>query len=200
MNQEEAIAILEKKRAEDASLSTLCLNCGKCCKLAFPQYDYEEIADKSQVGDTTAKGFLSVFKPYDSWQEAQNAVPDHFERIVNELRTRENFDLNKLTFYYCDHLSENHLCNIYCDRPECCKIAPANGWSLFPPGCGYEGWQFEQREKSKKLVRNLKEILEDIALYNDEDVITSDKQTAKELREKITKQIEPFIKYGADNW
>ncbi len=200
MNQDEAVEYLRNKKAQDENWQSLCRMCGKCCRLAVPQFFHDELVEKSELGDKEAQAFLSIFVPYSSWKEAKERVPDHFDKIVKELSRSEDFDLEKVTFYHCQHITDDNLCSIHQTRPECCRRAPGHGWSLFPPGCGFEGWQFEQREHHKRVVRNLKELLEELALYNDEDIITADKQTAKELREKILKQIEPWKKYGADCW
>ena len=200
MNQEEAIEYLIKKRDEDVQLKDLCLKCGKCCRLAVPQLLYDELKEMKDSGNKEAEAFLSVFVPYGSWQDAKHALPDHFEKIVKTLSLDKNFELDKVTFYHCKYVTEDNLCPIYDSRPNCCKIAPANGWSVFPPECGYEGWQFQQREETKRLVRNLKELLEDLSLYSDDEIVTQDGQSAKELKIKVMEKIEPWNKYGAKNW
>ncbi len=200
MDQNEAVQFLKQKKAQDPNWQSLCLMCGRCCRLAVPPSCHDELIEKDESGDVEAHAFLNTFVPYSSWQEAKAAVPEHFERIVSEIKENDDFDINKVTFYHCQHVTDDNLCSIYEIRPECCKRAPAHGWSLYPPGCGFEGWQFEQREHQKRIVRNLKELLEELSLYGDNDVVTSDGQTATELREKILKQIEPWLKYGAKNW
>lgn len=200
MDQEEAIEFLRQKKAADTSWQNLCNMCGKCCRLAVPQFFHQELEERSSCGDVEAQAFLGIFEPYSSVEEAKSVIPDHFDRIVKELSQKPDFDISKVTFYHCKHITDNNLCSIHETRPECCRRAPAHGWSLFPPGCGFEGWQFEQREHHKRVIRNLKEILYELEFYNDNDVITEDKQTAKELREKIIKQIEPWKKYGANEW
>lgn len=200
MDQDEAIEYLRQKKAADTSWQNLCKMCGKCCRLAVPQFFHDELEELSESGDIEAQAFLNIFEPYASIEAAKFAVPDHFEKIVNELSKNPDFDINKFTFYRCKHITDKNLCSMHETRPECCRRAPCHGWSLFPPDCGFEGWQFEQRENHKRVIRNLKEILHELDFYKDDDIITEDKQTAKELREKIIKKIEPWNKYGAENW
>lgn len=200
MDQNEAIEFLRQRKAEDPSWQGLCKMCGRCCRLAVPQLLHDKLEKLSASGDIEAQSFLGIFVPYSSFEEAKAAVPEHFERIVKELSQKPDFDLNKITFYHCKYITDDNLCSIHNERPECCRRAPDHGWSLFPPECGYEGWQFEQREHHKRVIRNLKELLQELEFYKDEDVITEDKQTAKELREKILKKIEPWKKFGSDDW
>lgn len=72
-------------------------------------------------------------------------------------------------------------------------------WDEFPPECGYTGWLFFEREKQKHLVRKAKE--EILALsFLDKNVLISKDKTAGEKIEELNSQIEPWQKYGADNW
>lgn len=76
---------------------------------------------------------------------------------------------------------------------------PHSCWDILPPGCGYEGWQFEQKEYHKKLVRKLKESLYELDFLNDNIVYVHNK-TVLELKKEINDEIQPYKKYGADNW
>lgn len=200
MNQDEAIEYLRQLKESDNGFQGLCKMCGRCCRLAVSAYSHAELLERAENKDPEAISFLGIFKKYSSPEEAKAAVPEHFERIVKELSFKPDFDINNVSFYYCANITENNLCKIHEKRPECCRRAPGNGWALFPPGCGFEGWQFEQREYQKKVVRRLKEILYELEFYDEDAVITKENKTARELKEDISGKIELWKKYGSDNW
>ncbi len=178
----------------------LCKMCGKCCRAIITPYSYEELVELANEGQNEAKVFIEVFKKYDSIDDAKKAVPDHVQNVLNELKKDPNFDESKVSFYYCPHLNENNLCSIHDTRPDCCRRAPRNGWSLFPPDCGFKGWQFQQRERVKFNVRKLKETLLDFELLNDDTILPTSNITVREAREKILEKIALWDKYGATYW
>lgn len=94
----------------------------------------------------------------------------------------EDFSKNDQNESYLDHKDFPHSC-----------------WDALPYGCGYEGWQFEQREHYKKFVRELKETLYELT-FLDDDFILRDSKSVAELRTEILDKISPYQKYGADNW
>jgi len=143
-----------------------------------------------------AKVFVNVFKPYANIYEAEKADPEHIGQIIERRKSNKN----SLTFYYCPYLSDDNACTIYSQRPDCCRRAPINGWSLFPPRCGYEGWQFEQREKHKKHVRKLKEVLYELELLASDDKQISSGQSVKDLKKRIKNKIIEYDKFGSANW
>jgi len=177
----------------------LCKNCGQCCSAITNAYTYEELKQMSEAGDSEAKVFIDIFKPFSSIEEARKAMPDKIDQIINVLKER-NFDINKVTFYYCPNLSEDNLCKIYETRPDCCRKAPRHGWSLMPPGCGFEGWQFEQREKHKKLIRSLKEYLYVVENLSQDGRVPGRDLTIDELRKNIEEKIKPWEKFGSMFW
>ena len=150
----------------------LCKMCGKCCKAITTPYTHQELVKLAQEGQEEAKVFVEIFQRYDSVEAARAAVPDHVENILNQLKkSNTDFDESKVTFYHCPHLTEDNKCSIHSTRPDCCRRAPRNGWSLFPPECGFKGWQFQQREKVKASVRKLKEYLAELELLDDDFVL-----------------------------
>ena len=155
----------------------------------------------AKQGQEEAKVFVEVFVRYDSVDEARAAVPDHVENILNQLRKNNpDFDESKVTFFHCPHLTEDNKCAIHATRPDCCRRAPRNGWSLFPPGCGFKGWQFMQKEKVKASVRALKEYLLELELLPEDKVLPEKGKTVKEMKDFIKEKIKPWEKYGALYW
>jgi Fe-S-cluster containining protein len=143
---------------ERAARPDLCHKCGRCCTTAITGDSYEEIKAKADAGNDGAKGFLRVFEPFESVEAARLVDAEHVDRVLEELSKSRNLSESEVTFFHCRYVSDHGLCTIYEDRPECCTRAPNNGWSLMPTGCGYEGWQFLQREKQKESVRRLKQM------------------------------------------
>lgn len=178
----------------------LCKMCGQCCLAITTPYTHDELIELANEGQEEAKVFVDIFKRYESVDAAKKAVPEHVENILCELKKNPEYDESKVSFYYCPHLNENNLCSIHSSRPECCRRAPRNGWSLFPPGCGFKGWQFQQRERVKYNVRKLKETLMDFELLNDDTILPTSNITVKDARLKILEKIAVWEKYGATYW
>ena len=179
----------------------LCKMCGKCCRAITTPYSYDELLKFANDGQEEAKVFIEVFKRYDSIEQAKKAVPEHVENIIKQLKKNNpELDESTVTFFYCPYVTDDNKCSIHSTRPDCCRRAPRNGWSLFPPGCGYKGWQFQQREKVKASIRKLKEYLMDLELLDDSTYIPTRKMTVAELREFVNDKIKPWKKYGADYW
>ena len=179
----------------------LCNMCGKCCKAITTPYSWEELVELAKQGQEEAKVFVEVFVRYDSVDEARAAVPDHVENILNQIRKNNpDFDESKVTFFHCPHLTEDNKCAIHATRPDCCRRAPRNGWSLFPPGCGFKGWQFMQKEKVKASVRALKEYLLELELLPEDKVLPEKGKTVKQMKDFIKQKIKPWEKYGALYW
>ncbi len=179
----------------------LCNMCGKCCKAITTAYSYEELKKLAKEGQEEAKVFVEIFKRYNSVDEARAAVPDHVERILNQLKKNNpDFDESKVTFFYCPHLTADNKCSIHSIRPDCCRRAPRNGWSLFPEDCGFKGWQFQHKERVKASVRKLKEYLLELDLLPDDYVLQTRGKTVKEMKKFIHEKIKPWEKYGAALW
>ncbi len=179
----------------------LCKKCGKCCRAIATPYTYEELVELAAKGQEEAQVFVDIFKRYNSVEEARAAVPDHVDNIINNLRKNDpNLDESKITFYYCPHLTDENLCTIYPIRPDCCRRLPHNGWSLLAPDCAFKGWQFQQRERVKSIVRKLKETLMELELLPEDRVLSDKNKTVKDMKEIIKAKIKPWEKYGASYW
>lgn len=139
----------------------LCITCGKCCKSVVSYLSPEDLKKKAKKGSLEAIMFLELFKPYDSWDEAQKDDPENFELIAQKL----NYRFKDVTFYKCQFLGKNNLCSIYENRPRICKETPYNPWTVMPSVCGFNGWLFERREQVKKVARKLQELKYHLAEY-----------------------------------
>ena len=179
----------------------LCKMCGECCKAITTPFSFEELEELALKGQEEARVFLDVFKKYDTIEDAKKAAPCYVENILNELvKNNPTLDTRKVTFYYCPHLSADNLCKIYQTRPDCCRRAPRNGWTLFPMDCGFRGWQFVQREKSKAYIRKIKEFILELELLPPDTFIENRKMVAKDLIKFLNDEIKSFKKYGSEQW
>ncbi len=181
-------------------MQNLCMMCGKCCKSITTNYSLDELKQMAEQGSEEARVFIEVFKPYKSVEDAKKAQPGQVEQILRELGQSEDFDINKVTFYYCPNLGEDNKCGIYEQRPECCRRAPTGPWACMPPGCGFEGWQFEEREKIKRKVRKLKEYLITAEAIAENGMVPGKDMSVEELRKIIDEKIKPWKKFGAFLW
>jgi len=178
----------------------LCKMCGRCCKAIIPEYSYEELENMLDQKERQANVFLEIFNRYPSIEEARKVVPEQVDQVLENLSAVEGYDESKISFYYCPHITDKNMCSIHLTRPDCCRLAPRHGWSLMPPGCGFEGWQFKLRERVKKSIRLLKEYLYESQILYGENQIPGKNMTTGELEELINKKIEPWIKYGSKFW
>lgn len=183
-------------------LPDLCHKCGRCCRSATTYNSYQKLQQLVAEGDQEAKDFLEIFEPYESIEAARAAVPDQVDAVVAEVKTRDDMNLEELTFYHCRYVTPEGLCGIYERRPRCCREAPAHGWSMMPPNCGFEGWQFEQRERQKRMIRDLK-----TSAYLMEQMSPDGKthpvrpaETLDSLRAMVDEKIKPWKRFGADYW
>lgn len=192
--------VYEKELTQSKFPQYLCKTCGKCCKSITTCYTYEQLEEMSKDNVEEAKVFIEIFKPYKNIEEAKKVVPDQVEQVLDVLSYSKDVDLDKITFFYCPHVTDEGKCSIYEKRPKCCSRAPANGWSVMPPGCGFEGWQFEQREKQKKLVRSVKEHLNMVESLSTDGKVPGKDMTVEEFRKMIEKKIKPWERFGSMFW
>lgn len=179
----------------------VCNQCGKCCRSATTFYPYKKLLEMVENGEKEAIDFLSIFEPYPSIEEARKVVPDQVDHVLSVVERREDMKVEEVTFYFCRHIDDQHLCQIYEKRPRCCRDAPRHGWSAMPPGCGFEGWQFTMRETQKSLVRELKESLYAMErLSTDGKTMPTRDVPLDELRKVVEEKIKPWKRFGADLW
>ncbi|NLF83352.1 MAG: hypothetical protein GX568_05145 [Candidatus Gastranaerophilales bacterium] len=188
------------KPSENVFPQYLCRMCGRCCRSITSPYPHDELEEMAKNGSEGARVFIDIFKPYSSIEEARKVVPEQIDQILNELSSQNGFDINKVTFYYCPHITAENKCGIYETRPECCRRAPAHGWSCMPPGCGFEGWQFEEREKIKQKVRKLKEHLLDAEVIAVDGIVPGRNMHIYDLKKEVEQKISRWEKYGSTLW
>lgn len=161
---------------------------------------HTELLQKVAEGNESAKDFLRVFKPFESIEAARKIVPEQVDAVVAELKSRGKKD-EDISFYYCEHVTEEGLCGIYEDRPDCCKMAPGNAWMLMPPGCGFEGWQFLNKEKQRAEIRKLKELQFQMKILSkDGQNVPMGHTTLVELDERVEKASSAWAQYGSKDW
>ena len=169
----------------------LCKMCGKCCRMAVASIPHEELVAKANSGEQSAIEFLEIFEPYESYEEAMK---------VDEATVKNIPDYKSRTFYKCRFIQDNNLCSRYETRYEVCKMFPTSPWAIVPPGCGFEGWMFLEREKHKQHIRKLKEE----QIYYRAKLKTNIPKKEKQLYEKLINKIDDRIKlsekYGAKYW
>lgn len=178
----------------------LCHMCGKCCRVVTTSISYAELKQMEQDGDKGAVDFLSLFVPYDSIESARNVDAGVVDNIINRLKSDGSFDEKEITFYGCKYLQDNNLCSRYETRLDLCKHCPSTPWSIVPPGCGFEGWLFWQREEIKQKIRKSKEELLELKLLR---MRTKDENTLQKINiveHKIQRGIDFYKKYGSENW
>lgn len=178
----------------------LCHMCGKCCRVVTTSISYAELKQMEQDGDKGAVDFLSLFVPYDSIESARNVDAGVVDNIINRLKSDGSFDENEITFYGCKYLQDNNLCSRYETRLDLCKHCPSTPWAIVPPGCGFEGWLFWQREEIKQKIRKSKEELLELKLLR---MRTKDENTLQKIdivEHKIQRGVDFYKKYGSENW
>jgi len=185
-----------------APLPDLCHKCGRCCRSATTYNSYVKLQDMAANGNEEAIRFLEVFEPYESVEAARQVEPEQVAHVVDIVTNNPDMSLEELTFYHCRFVTPEGLCGIYETRPNCCRRAPMNGWSAMPPGCGFTGWQFEQREMHKRMIRNLKTSAYWMEQLSPDGVThpTKPEVTLEALKARIDEKIQPWRRYGAAYW
>ena len=122
------------------------------------------------------------------------------DNIIHHLKIDGKFNENEITFYFCKYLGDDNLCSRYETRLDLCKHCPSTPWSIVPPGCGFEGWLFWQREEVKQKIRLAKEELLELKLLK---LRTKDEETLGKIslvEQKIHRNIDMYKKFGSENW
>ncbi len=187
---------------ENTDLPDLCHKCGKCCRSATTYHSHARLLEMVAQGDKEAIDFLEIFEPYDSVEDARLVEPTQVEAVLKEVERRPDMKLEDVTFYHCRYVTPEGLCGIYERRPRCCREAPGHGWSMMPPGCGFEGWQFEQREKQKRLIRDLKTSVYIMEQMSPDGIHhpTRPDTTLDDLRAVMAEKIKPWKLFGSEYW
>lgn len=122
----------------------LCKQRGICCRVATfkGMSNVAEVrklaADPEAHGHEQARGFLSIFVPYETQAEVR-AIADEFVDRARTLGEEKGKDPDKITFFHCKYVLQDGRCGVHEDRPEGCRRYPfPYKTMLFHPGCGYE--------------------------------------------------------------
>lgn len=180
---------------------SLCKMCGRCCRvITNTKYTYDDIKKLAKEDNDFAKDFLKIFEPYPSIEAARQVDASTVDNIIEHLKSDGNLDEENLTFYKCKYLLDNNMCSIYEERPTLCIHCPSSAWVVVPPGCGFEGWLFLQREEDRRKVRRAKEDLLEMQLLKkktkDENLLVKIEAVEKKLQHTI----ELFKNYGSADW
>ena len=178
----------------------LCHMCGRCCRVVTTSKPYSELLKLQAEGDYGACEFLKIFEPYQSIDDARKVDSELVDNIIKMLTLDGKFDEANITFYGCKFIQDNNLCGIYEDRPELCKHCPSTPWSVVPPGCGFEGWLFLEREKAKEKVRKCKEDLLELQLLKNKNTDNEIIKKIEAVEHKMKITIDMYKKYGSYNW
>lgn len=115
-----------------------CNRCAACCKLASSEYSYEQLKERAQNGDIFSQQFISVFIPYENYENARENYPEFFDLLKHKYQNDE-----EIYFYHCPKITKDNLCSDYENRPDICRDFPNNPLVIFPKGCGFRKWQDE---------------------------------------------------------
>lgn len=178
----------------------LCKMCGGCCRVVTTATPYEDLKKLAEEGEAYAIDFLELFEPFESIEAAKAVNKGIVDNILNEFKNNEELKDKNITFYTCRYLLENNLCRIYENRKELCKRCPSSPWVVTPPGCGYEGWLFQQREEIKQKVRKQKENLLYAQTLFKEAQTPEEEAKINQVIENIKNAIKQFEKYGSADW
>lgn len=136
-----------------------CIGCGTCCKLAISEFSPSQLKEKATNGDNFAQQFISIFVPYENFEEAKNIYPEYFEMLDSELKGK-----SKLYYYHCLKIDDNNRCSDYENRPQICKDFPDNPLGFLPPKCGFNNWRKEVEEYALRM----KAVSDIINFYNEQ--------------------------------
>ena len=138
-----------------------CKMTGQCCRCAAPSSPAIELLEKAAEGNQFARDFLTIFIPYKNIEEAKKVNPSIVERSIKAGENPENkVPVDQIVFYHCKFISEDNKCLIHEDRPQLCRDYPDSPYLVFAPGCAYEEWSQQCREKYLALKQQLERLKE----------------------------------------
>lgn len=132
---------------------------GCCCRAASPSIPFHQLLEKAASGDPFARDFFSIFIPYENHEEAQEVVPGLVERTLQASRKDSRFASGEdIVFYHCRYIGEDNRCQIWEDRPGLCRAYPDSPFLVFAPGCAFEPWAKEAKEKFARMKAELEHL------------------------------------------
>ena len=136
-----------------------CKGTGQCCNTASPSTPSVKLIEKARYGDDFARDFFTIFTPYTSIEEAKKINKKGVERSLEHCRKPDSqIKPENIIFYHCNYLSADNLCLIYEDRPQLCRDFPDSPFIVFAPGCAFEEWGKECRQKYVELKSKLESL------------------------------------------
>lgn len=133
-----------------------CCSTGDCCKGASPSVPFYRLWEKAAAGEEFARNFLSIFEPYPSHEAAKAVVPGLAERTLQAAAKSADFNgPEDVVFYRCRNLLPNNLCGVHEDRPQFCRDYPDTPFVVMAPGCAFEDWGQQCRQRYHAMKDNL---------------------------------------------
>lgn len=145
-----------------------CARCAVCCRFACSEFSYEELKQRAAEGDKFAAQFISVFVPYENFDEAAKIYPEYIELLKNKYG-----DVDSVHFYHCPKLSDDNLCTDYENRPDICRDFPTNALAILPISCGFKGWK-DENEILALTLHSLSEIVDFCVKKIEENLLEED--------------------------
>lgn len=143
-----------------------CKMTGQCCRMASPSTPAVKLFKKAAEGNSYARDFLSIFVPYASIEEAELISPELVKRALTQAAKSPKFDnVDQVIFFHCRYVTSDNKCMVYEDRPQLCRDYPDTPFLVMAPGCAFEAWAKECKEKYRqmndelKMLKSLKHIL-----------------------------------------
>lgn len=133
-----------------------CKMTGLCCRVASPSLPVIELIKKAAEGDSFARAFLNIFQPYKSIDEARAISPEVVEKSLIQAEKSSKFkSKDQVVFFRCRFLEGDNKCLVYEDRPQLCRDYPDTPFIVMPPGCGFEEWSKECKNKYSEMAKDL---------------------------------------------
>jgi Fe-S-cluster containining protein len=86
--------------------------------------------------------------PYASHADAEKIGPGIVERTVLAAQKQEAFKTSAdVVFYSCRYQTADNRCGVWEDRPQFCRDYPDTPFVVMAPGCAFEGWAKNCKEK-----------------------------------------------------
>lgn len=151
-----------------------CKMTGRCCRMATPSTPAIKLLEKAAKGSTTARDFFAIFQPYESIEEVRNLCAELVERSIKAIEKLPAFDsVDQLVFYHCKYIGDDNKCLIHEDRPQLCRDFPDTPYLIMPPGCAFESWAKECKEKYQQMKNELQTLKEIKKTLKDADELTA---------------------------
>lgn len=190
-----------EKDTDGRNIADLCRMCGQCCQAIATDFTHGELFEMAQKDEKEAGVFIDFFKQYENIEAVKKVAPNHVKQVLNYKHVSEDSIGNEVSFYYCEKMLPDNRCSIHSERPMCCRKAPQDGWSVMPPGCGYAGWQYEERERIKSNIRSMKEQIYEIETLEGKDAFIEEiNMPLKEFKKFVEEKSAPFKKFGSKGW